>query len=204
MSNEVLLADLNTISSCVDSNGRAGHRLPSDRLRPYIQCGSLQMLGLAYADSFTWQCLSNCNPELGSDASSAGTAFVHSHPSLSLKTRALDKGASLMNPRESPPADANNVFHLVLPVENVIMHQAIGTELDQATATWSYALASEGSQSAGLFPTPFKPEQARDLTWKTCCQAPSNIHVELIRNGQIPDPFKGTNETMVQCAVLTV
>jgi hypothetical protein len=103
--------------------------------------------------------------------------------------------------------EANGSFRLVLAPDDDQgddLKQTTRTELDISAAEWSYALASSSnpssSSSAGLFPTPFEPEKdARELAWKRCCQAPSNVHVELMNSGEIPDPFKGTNEVDVQC-----
>jgi beta-mannosidase len=35
--------------------------------------------------------------------------------------------------------------------------------------------------------------------WNACTQFPSEVHVELIRAGRIPDPYIGFNEHDVQC-----
>jgi hypothetical protein len=35
--------------------------------------------------------------------------------------------------------------------------------------------------------------------WTTCASFPTSVHVELRKQGRIPDPFKGLNEWDVQC-----
>jgi beta-mannosidase len=35
--------------------------------------------------------------------------------------------------------------------------------------------------------------------WTTCASFPTSVHVELRKQGRIPDPFKGLNEWEVQC-----
>jgi len=36
------------------------------------------------------------------------------------------------------------------------------------------------------------------IDW-TPCAVPTSVHVELIKSGKIPDPFKGLKEWNVQC-----
>ena len=38
-----------------------------------------------------------------------------------------------------------------------------------------------------------------DSSWTDAAAFPSEIHVELLKTGRIPDPFKGSNEHEVQC-----
>src|SRR5690349_9398045 len=38
-----------------------------------------------------------------------------------------------------------------------------------------------------------------DKDWTDCVSFPSEVHVELIRSGKIPDPYLGFNEHKVQC-----
>lgn len=38
-----------------------------------------------------------------------------------------------------------------------------------------------------------------NLTWSPATSFPSEVHVELLKAGRIPDPFLGFNEHDVQC-----
>ena len=42
-------------------------------------------------------------------------------------------------------------------------------------------------------------EPRRSSSWAPAREFPSEIHVELIKSGRIPDPFVGFNEHQVQC-----
>ncbi len=37
-----------------------------------------------------------------------------------------------------------------------------------------------------------------DGNWTACSKVPTSVHVELLKQGKIPDPFKGLNEWQVQ------
>lgn len=36
-------------------------------------------------------------------------------------------------------------------------------------------------------------------SWNPCANFPSEIYIELIKAGKIPDPFQGSNEHLAQC-----
>jgi beta-mannosidase len=45
-------------------------------------------------------------------------------------------------------------------------------------------------------------DEIASSNWNHVRSMPSEIHVELLHLGQIPDPFKGANEHQVQCKLL--
>ncbi|GAA6024239.1 hypothetical protein JCM11491_002517 [Sporobolomyces phaffii] len=66
------------------------------------------------------------------------------------------------------------------------------------TAEWSYAQAPPSPTSAGG-PAPLDSSRLYHLgSYRPCTQSPSQIHAELIASGDIPDPFLGLNEELVQ------
>ena len=43
-------------------------------------------------------------------------------------------------------------------------------------------------------------DELNESSWTTATGFPSEVHVELLKAGRIPDPFLGFNEHEVQCA----
>ena len=72
---------------------------------------------------------------------------------------------------------------------------------------WSWAqapaaLADSFSTDDNAFPERLPPDVAdlrATVSWRTCTQLPSQVHVELVAAELIPDPSEGLNEQVRGC-----
>ncbi|GAA5954429.1 hypothetical protein JCM3765_004456 [Sporobolomyces pararoseus] len=74
-------------------------------------------------------------------------------------------------------------------------------KLNLSRASWSYSRAPSPSLTTPLDSTSVSPEFNQFVqldSYRPCTQSPSQVHAELVAANEIPDPFKRSNEKLVQ------